>query len=150
MRLNKESKTVLISLSCGILIIISLLTNFAMIARGQTTQEVNFTQTFQFIEYADESKNQTNINSTISLNMPGIGWNVTEIELNFTDIKLGRQLVEVETNPDDSKLLDKSPNGYAVQINLTEPTTIFAVEIFAELSVASPENLFIQIHARGA
>ena len=114
--------------------------NVNLYVRGEITQQVNFTQTFPFIEYADEYDNQTNIDS-ISINMPGSGWNVTSIELNFTNIKLGRELVSIETNPADSKLLDKSPKGYAVQINITEPTTIYAVEIYGQMAIQATANL---------
>ncbi|MHA1150790.1 MAG: hypothetical protein ACTSR8_21430 [Promethearchaeota archaeon] len=111
----------------------------------QEELEIEFTHNFEFLELSTKIGDTKDI-SSINLNLPSNEWNVTGLELNLTNIKLGREVLNVETEATGSELLDKNPNGYGVQINIIEPTTIYAVEIFAQEYRSATANLFIQIN----
>ncbi|MFX1401931.1 MAG: hypothetical protein ACFE8V_11890, partial [Promethearchaeota archaeon] len=70
-------------------------------------------------------------NSTIRIPLPSSTWNVTQIDLNFTDIKLEREINTIEDNTTVGfHTLGKDVRGMGVQINITEPTKIFGVYIY--------------------
>ncbi|MHA1344003.1 MAG: hypothetical protein ACTSQG_08450, partial [Promethearchaeota archaeon] len=143
---GKKSKKIFVTFLFGILFFIIFLQNLnRCVIASESDQQINFTRYFKLTEYADNIGKQANI-SSININLPSKDWNVTEVELNFSNIKLGRQVLEVETESSGSKLLDKKPTGYAVQINITEPTTLFAVEIYGDVETfATTTNLTIMI-----
>ena len=145
MNINKKSTKFIIGVQIGIIFLLTFIQSINLFVVGASSHTINYSQSFEMEEYAINNGSQTDI-SSIAINMPSSSWNVTQVELNITDIKLGMEINEVETNASDSKLLDKSPKGYAVQLNITEPTTIFSVEIYANMLISATANLFIQIN----
>jgi len=142
---NKKLIKILVIFQICVIVFLTFIQSFNLFVVGARNHTINYTQNFEMVENAYNNGTQSNI-SSISISMPSPEWNVTQVELNFTDIKLGEEINNVETDASDSKLLDKSPNGYAVQINVTEPTTIFSVEIYANKLTTATANLFIQIN----
>ncbi len=108
-------------------------------------EKIFIPKSFCFKEYATKTDNEKGINQ-IAIQLPSSSWNITNLQINFTNIKLGKEILNVETEPSDSVLLDKSPNGYAVEINLTEPTIIYGVEIYAQMITPADANLYVQIN----
>ncbi len=83
---------------------------------------------FQFIETNGEIINGTEID----IPLPSSNWNLTRFEANFSDIFLNEELVSIEDNPTGLYVMSKMLNSkLAVQINITEPTIIYSVEIYA-------------------
>ncbi len=81
------------------------------------------------------------------MNLPSSNWNVTDIELNFTDIKQEREIKIIEHNATDFETLSSSIRALGVQINISEPTTIFGVYIFgAVTSDFETESIYVQIN----
>jgi hypothetical protein len=140
----KYNKKVSFIFCFGILILISILPN-SYASRVGDTHSVNFTQYFQITEYADENSTKS-LNGSISIDLPSAGWNVSGIELNFTDIELGREIVDIETEPDTPRSLFKNRKGLGVVINITEPTKIFAVQIYGASSDPPEVNVTVQIN----
>ncbi|GAH87038.1 unnamed protein product, partial [marine sediment metagenome] len=66
-------------------------------------------------------------NNTINLDIQAPTWNITNIELNFTDIRLGREIkvIEDEHGDYDLKDVDKKTKAFGVQVNITEPTIVY-------------------------
>jgi len=82
------------------------------------------------IELADNIDTKES-NSTIRIPLPSSTWNVTQIDLNFTNIKLEREINTIEDNTTVGfHTLGKDVRGMGVQINITEPTKIFGVYIY--------------------
>lgn len=86
---------------------------------------------FQFLEYSDDIGKTENI-SSIEIELPSSTWNVTEIELNFTNIAYySREVKTVEDNYNkEDKFLSKGGlEGLGIQIRLNYTTTIFGVHM---------------------
>ncbi len=88
----------------------------------------------------------------INISLPTSTWNITDIELNFTNVKLGKEIKTIEDGGSDYRIISSKPkhkSGYGVQINITEPTTLFGVYIngFMELvDDAQPaDDIFVQL-----
>jgi len=83
------------------------------------------------IEFANNI-NSKESNTSISIPIPSSTWNITQVNLNFSDIKLEREINAIEPNTTLLKAhpLGKDVRGMGVQINITEPTKIFGVYIY--------------------
>ncbi|MFX1502977.1 MAG: hypothetical protein ACFFDH_18600 [Promethearchaeota archaeon] len=85
-------------------------------------------------------------NDSINLPLPSDFWNVTDIELNFTNVKQNRGIRIVEDNATNFETLRKAVPGLSVQINISEPTTVFGIDIFgAVTSDVSTDSIYVQI-----
>ncbi len=103
---------------------------------------------FNLIEFGEAQGEMTNV-SNIQYSFPSNSWNITEIELNFTDIRYDRDIFAVEDEVTiSSKQLQKNvAKGYAVQINVTEPTEIYAAHIYGvEIHAATTTTITVQIN----
>jgi len=85
-------------------------------------------------------------NDSIYISLPSASWNLTDIELNFTDIKLEREIKIIENNSTDFGTLRAAVPGLGVQMNISAPTTIFGVYIFgAAIGDVETELIYVQI-----
>ncbi|MFX0043035.1 MAG: hypothetical protein ACFE8L_08995 [Candidatus Hodarchaeota archaeon] len=103
---------------------------------------------FEMIEYTEISKGNENLTS-IDIPLPSSTWNVTSLELNFTNIKLGREVKTIEDNATYYMDLNKFTHCLAVQINISEPTTLFGVEMFIQnvsSLILTHKEIFVQIN----
>ncbi|MFX1411024.1 MAG: hypothetical protein ACFFA6_11780 [Promethearchaeota archaeon] len=98
-------------------------------------------------EYANLKDKVDNI-SSIEIPLDSPKWEITDIELNFTDIEFKREIREIEGNiVGHLRELDKNDKAYAIQINITENTDIFGVQIYGyESKLATTANLTVQIN----
>jgi len=98
------------------------------------------------LERGESYGEELNLNS-LGLDFPSESWNLTSLEVNFTDITFHREVIEVESEVvGTSKRLNKGTTGYAVQINITESTEIYAVHIYGhEVNTATTTNITVQI-----
>ncbi len=145
MKNDKKSLTIVNFLLLSIFII-SLFQNVSLVhaqGNGETlTQEM----TFRMLEIGEDYGEQLNVNS-LSLSFPSASWNLTSLEFNLTDIAFDREIIDVESELiGTSKRLNKGTTGYAVQINISEDTEIYAVQIYGrEVDPATTTNITIQI-----
>ncbi|MFX0188115.1 MAG: hypothetical protein ACFE8A_10300 [Candidatus Hodarchaeota archaeon] len=93
-------------------------------------ESLNISSSFQMLESSDDIGIQKNVGS-FNINLPSSTWNITDIELNFTSVKLGRQIITIEDYPDRRKLVGwDEQKALSVQVNITEPITIFGAYIY--------------------
>lgn len=102
---------------------------------------------YPMYEYADKI-GQVNKTESIAIALPSDTWNLTKIELNFSDIKLGKETKEFEVYDTGFKVIERSGNnyGYGVQINILEPTTIYGTYIYGFKSSLANKILKVQIN----
>ncbi len=110
------------------------------ISRGQINNDtLNPSANFVFTEFSDQIDNTSDI-STIDIPMASESWNITSIEMNITDIRLGKEIKTVEDLSDGSSkiTIGNAIKGWGVQVNITEPTIIFGAYILGYRSIHTP------------
>jgi len=85
-------------------------------------------------------------NSSINIEIQSPTWDIINIELNFTDIRLGRELKVIEDGEYELKAVDKKEQAFGVQVNITEPTLVYGVKIYGFIGVASAKPFYFQIN----
>ncbi|MFX0019590.1 MAG: hypothetical protein ACFFAK_02575 [Promethearchaeota archaeon] len=92
---------------------------------------LNKSTNLDMIEFADNI-NTKESNSSITIPIASSTWNITQVNFNFSDIRLEREINAIEDNTTLLKAhsLGKDVRGLGVQINITEPTKIFGVYIY--------------------
>ena len=85
-------------------------------------------------------------NNSININIQSPTWNITNIELNFADIRLGREVKVIEDGEYELKAVDKKEKAFGVQVNITEPTIVYGVKIYGFVGVFSPRPIYFQIN----
>ena len=96
-------------------------------------------------EFSDFSTIQTNTNH-INVSLPSTNWNITNLELNFTDIKLGEEVHSIEEGGSGFKSITKSAKGYGVQLNITDDITLLGVYIYGYLELTPISPVYVQIN----
>ncbi len=96
-------------------------------------------------EFTNFSSIQTNTNN-INISLPSTKWNITNLELDFTDIKLGEELISIEEGGSSFRSIYKSMKGYGVQLNITEDITLLGVHIYGYLEGKSISPVYVQIN----
>jgi hypothetical protein len=113
-------------------------------AQGQEFS-VELPNQYPILEYTD--KFGQNINTKIvNISLPLSTWNITDIALNFTDIKLFQEIKTIEDNPINYLSISKFRHCLAVQINITEPTTLFATQIYIANYSSIYTKIYIQLN----
>ena len=89
-------------------------------------------------------------NNSINIDIQSPTWDITNIELNFTDISLGREVKVIEDDiaeSDTDKFVDKKKKAFGVQVNITEPTIVYGVEIYGfSIGVVPSGSIYFQIN----
>lgn len=111
--------------------------------------ELEIKSSFDFIELAEDKGQKIN-KTELNFNLPHSDWNLTQLQLNFTSIKLASEIItfEEEQNATGFEKIRKDRDEiYGMQLNITEPTTIFGVEIFGYKleSSSSPGPVYVRI-----
>ncbi len=105
---------------------------------------------FSMLELGEKNGTSENVGS-IDIEIPSSSWNLTDIQLNFTDIKLEREIKTIEDREysNAGRIFDRNPaqKMYAlgVQINLTEATIIKGVYIYGSKSPETTEMIDVQL-----
>ena len=142
---SKSKKIIgIILISFLFLLFLNNFINFSYAQNSDNSYSIpNKFQIFEFTEFSDTLLNK----SSIDIDLPSSTWNISSIELNFTNIELEKEIIEVETEDSGSKNLNKQKPAYAVQINNTGATFISAVEIKGNLGTPSTTtNITVQIN----
>jgi len=105
---------------------------------------------FSMVEFGEKNGINENVGS-IDIEIPSSSWNLTDIQLNFNDIKLEREIKTIE----DQKygvydyIYKRNPSHrrycLGVQINLTEATIIYGVYIYGYKTSETIELIDVQI-----
>ncbi|KKM86422.1 hypothetical protein LCGC14_1279170, partial [marine sediment metagenome] len=121
-----------------ILLVISLGLNLRIPFSYAQENEQIFHSNFVFHEYSEIFDVRENI-SSLNIEFPEMNWNITDININFTNIRLGSEVKDIETMEFDTGLVDnliyrqnptnKKRLGLAVQLEIQEPTTLYGVFI---------------------
>jgi len=106
---------------------------FAGFSHAQSNDEpINILTKFEMTELSENNDILENV-SSIQIPLPSENWNITSLDLNFTDIRLGKEIKPIEElgGENDIKTVSwKDYLGFGVQINITVPTIIFGVFIY--------------------
>ncbi|MFW9873170.1 MAG: hypothetical protein ACFFG0_08725, partial [Candidatus Thorarchaeota archaeon] len=117
------------------------------ISHAQITDEpIAISSKFRMMEISENFDNIENENS-INIPLPSENWNITNLQLNFSGIKLNKQIITVEDNTIDSvkTVWSKGELGYGVEINITEPSILFGVYVYS-YRIGTPEQpVYVQI-----
>ena len=89
-------------------------------------------------------------NNSINIDIHTPTWDITNIELNFTNIRLGREVKVIEDDiveSDTDKFVDKKKEAFGVQVNITEPTIVYGVKIYGFfIGVVPSGSIYFQIN----
>lgn len=105
---------------------------------------------FTLLEFGEKSGSKENI-SSIDIEIPTSSWNLNEIQLNFTNIKLGQETKTIEDEEYGMykliyhKSTQLRAHGYGIQINLTEPTILYGADLYGYRSPLTIESIQVQI-----
>ncbi|MFX0176386.1 MAG: hypothetical protein ACFE85_09160, partial [Candidatus Hodarchaeota archaeon] len=110
-----------------------------------TVDSLTETSMFQLIEYANQTNKELDTNS-LNITLPSSDWNITKMNLNFIDIRLGQEIVSIEEGGTSFKRIYKGLKGYGVQLNITEDTLLFGVYLYLYLDMPLSSDVYIQIN----
>ena len=104
---------------------------------------------FSMLEFGEKNGTNENVGS-IDIEIPSSPLNLTNIQLNFTDINLGREIKTIEDQPYDyGEIFKKNPVskrfGLGVQIILAEATIIYGVYMYGYKTSETPELIDVQL-----
>ena len=140
---KKIEKFIFIIILIYLTLILGLLFNseFIFAQRGSYFQSFSqleqdsqlFSQEFEFFEFTEFTNNQE-MQKSIDIDFPVSGWNITNIELNFSDISLEREIKIIEDEAFTTKLVYRKSSSIkrlalGVQLEISVPTTIYGVYI---------------------
>ena len=132
-----------------LLILICLpLVSFSNLAKAQDQPPLlQINSSFILTEYANDIGKKNN-DSSVNIDMPSSTWNLSAVTLNFTSIKMGSETVTMEEQESGFETIRR--NYYEIcgmQLNITEQTTIFAVEIYGYKTKRSgyPGPVYVRI-----
>ncbi len=117
---------------------------------------LTFKTNFEINEYSSFNDNYQNVNS-INITLPSSSWSIQDIELNFTDIKFGKELKIIENQnyiDNYSRVHYQNPGdrnyGLGIQLKLNEPTTLYGVEFYGKKIERGPTTIDFQIRGYDA
>ena len=127
-----------------------LIFNINPIAAQSGGSALVFPTNFTLLELGEKAGNKENV-SSINIEIPSSSWNLNEIQLNFTNINLGQEtkIIEDEYYGMYKRIFYKSlvfkACGYGIQINVTEPTILYGVDLYGYRSQSTIETIQVQI-----
>ncbi|MFX0148500.1 MAG: hypothetical protein ACFE8E_12245, partial [Candidatus Hodarchaeota archaeon] len=134
-----------------ILIFLALFFSFNTIFKGVKAQGhdliLNLNKNFEIIQYSDIHGLNSAV-SSIDIDLPTTEWNITKIELDFTNLTFEKETLIVEDQPTGFERVYYTNGifnnlGLATQIRLDHPETIYGVFIYGNKSAT--QNIQIQI-----
>ena len=117
---------------------------------GQTNGDsLLITNTYSLTEYANFQGVNQNVDE-INITLPSSKWQVKDMELNFTDINLGEEVVRIEEGVTSSKSIYKAVDGYGVQLNITQDILLLGVYIYGYIELEPISPVYVQINGYDA
>ncbi|MFX0138008.1 MAG: hypothetical protein ACFFDN_30480, partial [Candidatus Hodarchaeota archaeon] len=133
------------------IILISLFQNINITCAQINGESHSISTQFELLELGEDLGQISNV-SSINLLLPSATWNITEVELNFTDIKLEREENVIE----DQDLYGNNYIYYdnpikkrvqlGVQLKILETTTIYGVYIYGRKVPGTITDIKFQIN----
>ncbi|MFX1294630.1 MAG: hypothetical protein ACFFD2_07230, partial [Promethearchaeota archaeon] len=111
---------------------------------------LSFPTNFTMEEFTENFDSLDNVTS-FEIPLPSYSWNLTNLQLNFSNINLQREIKPIEDQPhgDYGNIYYTNPSrkthGLGVQINLTETTRIFGAYIYGYKTPETTEVIQVQI-----
>jgi len=107
------------------------LVSFINPIRAQVQPPVlQISSSFILAEYADDLGQKSN-DSSVNIDFPSSTWNLSTITINFTSIKMSSEIVPIEEEASGFETIRRYYHEICgMQLNITEQSRIFAVEIF--------------------
>jgi len=105
---------------------------------------------FTLLELGEKTGTKENV-SSIDIDLPSSSWNLNQLQLNFTNMKLGQETKTIEDGFDYKykRIYRQNPtwrtHGYGIQINVTEPTILYGVDLYGYKSSSTMETIQVQI-----
>ena len=148
----KIKRKILVLTALFALILLLSLLQIVNLSHAQINgNSLSINNTFEMREFAEDLGQILNT-SSIDIQLPSDQWNITEVELNFTEIKLKREIEVVEdkefygqnyiyyTNPMFKRV------NLGVQLNILETTTIYGVYIYGRKVPGTVIDIKFQIN----
>ena len=116
-----------------------------------------FKSDFEMNEYSFFNDSYQNVNS-INITLPSSSWSIQDVELNFTDIKFGKELKIIE-NQNYTSIYSRvhyqnagdRTHGLGIQLKLTELTTLYGVDLYGKkIERTNPTIIDFQIRGYDA
>ncbi|MFX0010620.1 MAG: hypothetical protein ACFE9R_09915, partial [Candidatus Hermodarchaeota archaeon] len=143
--MNRKIKT-FISINLLILSVLIACSNQLKVVRSQFTGDsLTIGSSYRFHEFSNFSLTQYNTDH-INISLPNARWNLTNMKMSFTDIKLGEEIKSIEEGGSSFKPIYKTVKGYGVQLNITEDITLLGVQIYGYLELTSSSQVYVQIN----
>ncbi|MFX0030795.1 MAG: hypothetical protein ACFE8B_16400 [Candidatus Hermodarchaeota archaeon] len=116
------------------------------ISHAQANDEtIILSSNFSMRESTEYIDSNTSV-SSITIPLPSEKWNITNIQMNISDIKLGKEIKTIEDKGQSFQIIDsKGKLGYGVELNITEPTIIFGVYIYGYVTGTPVLPVYVQI-----
>jgi len=148
--MNRKIKT-FISINLLILSVLISCSNLFEISHAQSNGDsLTIPTNFTLLELGEKTGYKENV-SSIDVDLPSSYWNLNEMQLNFTNIKLGKETKTIEDGFDYKykRIYRQNPSwrthGYGIQINVTEPTILYGVDFYGYKSSTTIETIQVQI-----
>jgi hypothetical protein len=142
----KDKIKTFISINLLILSVLIACSNQFDIAYAQSNgNSLSFDCDYRLHEFANFSTMQTNTNN-INISLTSAKWNLTSLEMNITDIKLGEEIKSIEEGGSSFQSVYKSVKGLGVQLNITEDITLLGVHLFGYLALTPSSPVYVQIN----
>jgi hypothetical protein len=145
--LNKKGLVFIILLFCTLFI--SFNTQIMNVKAQEHDLVLDLSNKFELIQSSNMYGSNSSVNS-IDVDLPTTEWNITKIELDFTNITFERETVVIEDTPtayDRVYYQNVNLNNYglATQIRLEHPETIYGVYIYGNKSLTTVQDIQVQI-----
>ncbi|TFF95334.1 MAG: hypothetical protein EU547_07650, partial [Promethearchaeota archaeon] len=111
---------------------ISVVNNDFIGLKNEDNTSMNYSSNFDMSEFANVTSSKTNI-SSIDIDFPSPGWNLTKTEFNFTDISLKQETITLASENDVSNVWVLKNGDYeslAMQLKVTEPIKLISIDIY--------------------
>ncbi|MFX0070803.1 MAG: hypothetical protein ACFFAO_06910 [Candidatus Hermodarchaeota archaeon] len=128
---------------------------FSLQDNSLNTQQEDFSLKTSATRLEYQEINGTKEDATyLEIDLPDNSWNITNININFTNIKLHRRVRAINDNMAGiayKNIFASSSYPYytnyslATQFNCTEPTTVYGAYLYCKQSIGSSDYLFTEI-----
>ena len=144
--MRKHQKTLsLVNFLFLSIFIMSIFQNINLVHAQGNGESLIAPSSFLITEFLQDNDTRESI-SSISIPLPSETWNITNVQLNFSDIKLGQEDVIIEEQGQSIHVIySKGKLGYGVEINITEPTILFGASIYGYMTGISVQPVYLQI-----
>lgn len=145
--LKRHRKTIIFSII--VIFVIGIIQGINFSYAQENGESLTISSNFQMIEFSEDFGIKENLTS-VKIDMPSSNWTITDIDVNFTSIKMGSEVVIIEEEDTSHETL--RGNYYEIlgmQLNITEPTIIYSVYLhgYKEIGSSTPLPVYVQIKA---